>query len=163
VVPAVLPRVIATIDSDGRAQVTVDGAQRAGPPVCREELGKVLTELAEQAGPVRVEIREPNGIRYADILQPRPPEPAGDEESETFVKEPIVAGEGFVPEETVLIAVVMTTTKARSDGTACLTDLVLPPGSTSEVILFGGASGRVIQRRVPAPVLSPQCRRWWRR
>lgn len=167
VVPAVLPQAVVTVDDSGDARIAVENIDHHGGIVCpdgpvgRDELGAVLAWIAERiGGPVRVEVREADGSRYADILQPRPPEPTQDPEpSEPSADEPLLAGGGFLPDETVLVAVVVTTTQAQADGTASLT--VLPPRARSggEVILFGGASGRVVQRQLP----TAHKRRWWRR
>lgn len=108
VVPVVLPQAVVTVDDSGNARIvveTVDHPERIDcpdGPIGRDELGTVLASIAEQVGgPVRVEVREPDGSRYADILQPCLPEPAGDpERPETSADEPVVAGGGFLPEET---------------------------------------------------------------
>jgi hypothetical protein len=138
VVPVVLPQAVVTVDDSGNARIvveTVDHPERIDcpdGPIGRDELGTVLASIAEQVGgPVRVEVREPDGSRYADILQPCLPEPAGDpERPETSADEPVVAGGGFLPEETVLGAVVVATTQAQPDGTAALTALPLPAQAT---------------------------------
>lgn len=169
--PVVLPQATATVDDTGHARIVLDNLDHQDKIDCpdgligRDELGAALASIAEQiGGPVRVEIREPDGSRYADILQPRTPEPnagqepADDEPPETA----LVRGEGFLPDETVLVAVVAATVQAQPDGSASLTTLPAPPRSGGEVILFGGASGRVVPRQFPtAPVARK--RRWWRR
>jgi hypothetical protein len=169
VVPVVLPQAVATVDGSGNARIVIDNLGRESidcpeGPIGRDELGAVLASIAEQiGGPVRVEVREPDGSRYADILQPRPPEPAEHpEQPDPSVKEPLLTGGGFLADETVLVAVVVATTQAQTDGTASLTALPLPARSSGEVILFGGASGRIIQRRLPVRPRFPG-RRWWRR
>ena len=169
-VPVVLPQAIVTVDETGHARITVENIDRRAidcpdGPVGRDELGAVLASIAEQVGgPVRVEVREPDGSRYADILQPRPPEPKPDAEHEKNEPDegPLLQGEGFLADETVLVAVVVATTQAHPDGTASLVYLPLPAGATGEVILLGGASGRIVQRRIPVRPLVP-ARRWWRR
>lgn len=164
VVPAVLPQAVVTVDDSGNARIAVEniGHQAIDQPdeaIGRDELGAVLASVAEQiGGPVRVEVREVDGSRYADILQPRPLEPPEAPEP----SEPALTGAGFLPDETVLVAVVVTTTQAQQDGTASLSALPPMARSGGEVILFGGASGRVVQRQLPtAPVARK--RRWWRR
>lgn len=166
VVPVVLPQAVVTVDDSGHAQITVENIDHHAidcpeRPIGRDELGAVLAGIADQiGGPVRVEVREPDGSRYADILQPRAPEPTEDPEpSEPSTDEPQLAGGGFLPAETVLVAVVVTTTEAQPDGTAALTALPHAARSGGEIILFGGASGRVVQRQLPAT----HKRRWWRR
>jgi hypothetical protein len=169
VVPVVLPQAVATVDDTGHARIILDdhhgGIDCPDGPIGRNELGAVLSSIAEQiGGPVRVEIREPDGSRYADILQPRPPEPEPDDEHEKNEPDegPLSRGEGFLADETVLVAVVVATTQAHPDGSASLTALPLPARSGGEVILFGGASGRIVQRRLPVRPRFPG-RRWWRR
>jgi hypothetical protein len=170
VVPVVLPQAVVTVDDSGHARIALDNLNRhdrtdcPDGPISRDELGAVLAGIAEQiGGPVRVEIREPDGSRYADILQPRAPEPTeAPEPSEPSTAKPLLAGGGFLPEETVLVAVVVTTTQARPDGTASLTVLPSRERSGGEVILFGGASGRVVRRQLPRPLVAHK-RRWWRR
>ena len=167
----VLPQAVATVDDSGHARIVLDHLDRIDRidcpegPIGRDELGVVLAGIAEQiGGPVRVEIREPDGSRYADILQPRTPEPEtdaarGDDAPDAS---PMLRGEGFTPDETVLVAVVVATVQAQPDGTASLTALPGPVRSGGEVILFGGASGRVVQRQLPTVPVARKCR-WWRR
>jgi hypothetical protein len=171
VVPVVLPQVVVTVDDSGHARIAVENIGHHTPidcpdgPIGRDELGAVLAGITEQvAGLVRVEVREANGSRYADILQPRPPasKTGAEHEKNEPDEGPLLRGEGFLAGETVLVAVVITTTQAQPDGTASLPSLRLPAGSGSEVILFGGASGRIVQRCLPVPPRSPRGR-WWRR
>lgn len=167
-VPVVLPQVVVTVDDTGRARIAVEHIDRRAidcpdGPISRDELGTVLARIAEQVGgPVRVEVREPDGARYADILQPRPPEPKPDTEPKEPDAGPLLRGEGFLPDETVLVAVVVVTVQAQVDGTASVTALPGQARSDREVILFGGASGHVVQRHAPtSPAGRP--RRWWQR
>ena len=166
-----LPHAVATVDDSGHARIVVcdldrgDGIDCPDGPVGRDELGAVLASIAEQiGGPVRVEIREPDGSRYADILQPRSPKLTSDVGPEDDAPDagPLLRGEGFVPEETVLVAVVVATVQAQADGSASLRTLPDPPRSGGEVILFGGASGRVVQRQLPTVEVARR-HRWWRR
>jgi hypothetical protein len=161
-VPAVLPQVLATIDHIGRAHVSVDGIGRPEGPVERDELGKVLTSLAEQAGgPVRVEIREPDGSRYADILQPqpaRPDDPPSTEESDPPSGQAVLAGDGFLPGEPVLVAVVARTVVADADGTVSLPVAPRMPRKVDELILLGTSSATIVRGTAPARSV----RRWRR-
>ncbi len=161
-VPAVLPRVIVTIDGAGRALVSVNGTGRSEGSVERDELGTVLTGLAEQAGgPVRVEVREPDGSRYADILQPHAPhtEPGNEHETNEPDERPLPRGEGFLPGETVLVAVVTQTMCADQDGAASLADAPKPPRQANEVVLFGSTSGTIVRASISD---RPASRRWRR-
>lgn len=161
-VPAVLPQVIATIDYTGRAHVSVDGIGRPEGAVEGDELGKVLTSLAEQAGgPVRVEIREPDGTRYADILQPQPArhdDPPGTGEGDSSSGQAVLAGDGFLPGEPVLVAVVATTVVADADGTVGLPVAPRMPRKVDELILLGVGSATVLRGTAPARSV----RRWRR-
>jgi len=160
VVPAVLPRVIAIFDDTGTVRLTVDGVARPDGLSSREGLGRLLAGIADEHGePVRVEVREPDGSRYADILQPRAPEakPETAPDDHAPGSSPLWEGEGFMPGETVLVAVVATSTQADQDGPASLTDSPKPPRQPSEVVLLGSASGTMVRASLPArPV-----RRWW--
>lgn len=170
-VPVVLPRAVVTVDDTGDARIVVenighhDTIDSPDGPVGRSEMGAVLAGIAEQiGGPVRVEVREPDGSRYADILQPHTPAPKPDTEHERNEPDagPRLRGEGFLPGETVLIAVIATTTRADEHGAASLTDAPKPPRQTGEVVLLGSASGTIIRGSLPTrPTRSTF--RWWRR
>lgn len=166
----VLPQAVVTVDDSGHARIAVENIDCQAidcpdRPIGRGEMGVVLAGIAEQiGGPVRVEVREPDGSRYADILQPRTPAPDPDSEHERDEPDeaPLLWGEGFLPDETVLVAVVVATVQAQPDGSASLAALPGPVRSGGEVILFGGASGRVVQRQLPTVPVARKCR-WWRR
>ncbi len=153
VVPVVLAQVIVTVEERGRARVQVDGIEHPDGPVDREQLGGVLASIAEAAdGPVRVEIHEPDGTRYADILQPprRRPAPRQEKDTGTPARGPVLRAEGFAPGETVLVAVPTTSIRADADGTVCLLAAPNKPRRLDELILFGLASRRTVRgRRIP--------------
>lgn len=162
VVPVVLPQVIATVDATGRACLVVDGVERPGGPPSRDELGRVLAEIADQqGGPVRVEVREPDGSRYADILQPQPRPPVPAEEQDPPAEKPVLRVEGFLAGEAVVVAVVATTIHAGPDGIASLTDPPKMTGRGGEVVLLGSASETIVRASLPAQTSQPS--RWWRR
>lgn len=149
VVPAVLPQVIVTVDDAGHARITADRIARPNindpdEPIDRRDVGTVLARIAEQAGgPVRVEVREADGSRYADILQPHP---SPHDPRDLHVEEPPIQGvlEGFLPGEPVLVAVVATTLHADHDGTVRLPASPRPPHHVDELILFGANSGTIL-------------------
>lgn len=168
-VPVVLPRALVTVDDDGKARIVVenighhDAIDSPDGPVGRGELGTVLARIAEQiGGPVRVEVREPDGSRYADILQPRIPKPKPDAEHEKNEPDtgPRLWGEGFLPGETVLVAVIATSIHADEHGAASLADAPKPPRQTCEVVLLGSASGTIIRGTLPTLPTRPTRRRW---
>lgn len=166
-VPAVLPEVVVTMDDTGQAQIVVDGSDRdyvehVGTPFHRRELGTVLAAVAAQArSPIRVEVREADGSCYADILQPRIAElEATDDEAASVTAEdgPMLRGEGFLPGEPVLVAVVTTSISSDADGAV---RLPIPPGAprrVEELILFGTGSGTILRGTAPA-----RSSRRWRR
>lgn len=161
VVPAVLPQVIATVDQAGTVRLSVDGIERPDGPTPRGEMGMVLAAIADtHGGPVRVEVREPDGSRYADILQPHHPAPSGSPRGGGLPgDDPVLRGEGFLPGETVLVAVVATTIRADQNGVATLTDPPSPPHQLGDVVLFGSTSGTIVRGSLPPR----QVRRRWRR
>lgn len=147
-VPVVMPLVEVTVDQEGRLDVllerepyTADGA------IQRADLEQVLASIANDLGtPVRVEVREADGVTFTDIVTPsgsagRPLELIPG--APTVVGE--VAGTGFAPCEDVAVAVVVAHQVAGSDGTARLR---LPPALLAAhpglVILIGQTSGTVI-------------------
>jgi hypothetical protein len=164
VVPVVLAQVLVTVDESGRARVRVDGIEHPDGPVEEGQLGGVLASVAEaEDGPVRVEIHEPDGTRYADILQPprRRPAPRQEKDAGTPARGPVLRAEGFAPGEPVLIAVPTTMSiSADANGTVCLLAAPNRPRHLDELILFGLASRRTVRgRRIP----HAKPGRWWRR
>lgn len=153
VVPVVLAQVLVTVDESGRARVRVDGIEHPDGPVEGGQLGGVLASVAEAAdGPVRVEIHEPDGTSYADILQPprRRPAPRQEKDAGSTARGPVLRAEGFAPGETVQVAVLTTSIRADADGTVCLLAAPTKPRRLDELILFGLASRRTVRgRRIP--------------
>lgn len=155
-VPAVLPEVVITVDANGRARISVDGVahdRASAASVGRPELGRVLAEIAERAGsPVRVEIHEPDGVRYADILQPRPTNPPGSGQEPGgrghATGPAAVLGEGFRPGETVLVALIAVTMLADRRGTVRLPNPPKVPRNAADVLLLGTTSGTILRRGV---------------
>lgn len=161
-VPAVLPQVIVTIDESADAQITVDGIEHPHGPVDRGQLGGVLASIAEAAeGPVRVEVRESDGTRYADILTPERRRPAPCEEKHTPgpAGEPVLCAQGFAPHETVLVSVLAVSVRADANGTICLSAAPERPRRLDELILLGTVSRKTARGRSTTPAKSG---RWWR-
>lgn len=164
VVPAVLPEVVVTIDHTGQVRIVVDdrhGLDIPDEPFDRHDLGAALAAIADQArSPVRVELREPDGSRYADILQPHTPEPeSGDEPAPVTTEHgPVLRGEGFLPGEPVLVAVVATSIVADADGTVWLPVAPEARRRVDELILLGTRSSTLARGTAPA-----RSSRRWRR
>jgi hypothetical protein len=162
-VPVVLPEVVAVVGDTGEVRIAVENIDPGSidppiGPVDRRGLGAVLASIAEQVGgPVRVEVRETDGSRYADILQPHTPEPENDDEPAQATAEdgPTLRGGGFLPGESVLVAVVATSIAADADGTVRLLVSPRAPRRVDELILFGTGSGTIARGTAPA--------RSWRR
>lgn len=150
-VPAVLPLVQVRISDGGLLDVTIDQSSYAtDPSSTREDLHRVLDQITrELASPVKLEIHEPDGSVFTDIITPNPrpavhaesqTPPTGRANVSTILGE--VAGDGFLPHEEVATAVVVAQQTAQADGT---TRLRLPPallaGRPGSVVLFGRTSG----------------------
>jgi hypothetical protein len=169
-VPVVLPEVLAVVDDTGQVRIAVENIDHASidppiGPVDRRRLGAVLASIAEQVGgPVRVEVREADGSRYADILQPHTPEPGEDDKRAPIAAEdgPVLRGEGFLPGEPVLVAVVATSIAADADGTVRLPVYPRAPRRVDELILFGTGSGTIVRGTAPARSVRSRQRRWRR-
>jgi len=143
--PAVLPTLDAVAVAGDAFTLSLDG-RPLGVPVPRARLGQALARAAgEAATPVRVRIREADGTSYTDILEPaRSPEPRAPAPSGP-VREFVVAYEGFLPGEIVLIAVVDRTMTAGSDGRITLPALPSTAQAVRrDVVVFGTRSGTAV-------------------
>lgn len=139
-VPIVLPLVTVQLDEDGRATVLVDNIPHdASKPIRREAVENVVHEIAEHRGPIRVRVTESDGSEFTDVILPMP---SGDQPRSSAAAEPGLAGEGFLPDELVEIAVIVAQQTADGDGRA---HLRLPPALLGDigdtVVLLGRASG----------------------
>lgn len=145
----VLPKVVAIAGDDDRLALVVDGRPRS-EPVPRAELGGALARIAaEAAGPIRVEVREPNGISYADIIEPPDDADASGGQAVPVSRTFSVSYEGFLPGEEILIAVVDRIERADADGRLTLTTAPRPRSrrerrTRRDVIVFGSTSGTTI-------------------
>ncbi len=154
--PVVLPHIVMTVHDDGTMTVTVDGqpyeADPFAPPWQRDSFALILDQLTDQhRSPVRVEVREADGIVFTDLIAPgkrhRP-----DTETEpgapapAVPTQPVLHGKGFVPGEDVAIAVVIAHDDAAPDGTmrGPIEADQLAASPTGEVILLGRVSGTVV-------------------
>ncbi|MDP9823318.1 hypothetical protein [Nocardioides massiliensis] len=157
----VLPLVRGTVDNAGLLCVTIDGeplAQEA-PGLDRSELRPLLDRIsAERGSALRVEIHEPDGKVFTDFHTPAAPDPAHpvgptpasaalersgrDGRPTVRVQAGSVRGEGFQPDEVVVVAIVVHRASTNSDGTL---DLNLPVAlldrTAGNVVLVGQQSG----------------------
>lgn len=160
-VPAVLPMITITVESDATLSVTVDG-EILDPPAFaprweRHSVAQLISGVIEQRrSPVRVVINEQDGSVYTDIVthpiagtracEAPTPVPA-DSSAEIPVHLFAVQGEeGFVPGEQVAVAVIIRHVGADTDGSA---RSLIEPGlmdltPSREVILFGRMSGTCV-------------------
>jgi hypothetical protein len=146
-VPVVLPLVEVEVDVQGSLTVTLDREPySADGSLTRDDLKKVLDGIAADLGTaVRVEVREADKSTFTDIVTPDGPkvrmvQPV--REAITSVGD--IAGEGFLPNEEVAVAVVVAHQLANTDGIARLR---LPPALLEAhpglVVLMGRRSGTV--------------------
>lgn len=150
-VPVVLPHATFTVHDDGTMTVTVDGTayepQAYAPPWRRKSFPAIVDALTGQRRtPIRVEVRESNGVAFTDFITParRRRQASLPEPTAQAVRALVtVDGGGFVPGEDVAVAVVVAHSEAGPDGTArgLLTPDLLAASPTGEVILLGRVSG----------------------
>lgn len=147
-VPVVMPLVEVDVDKEGFLTIALDREPySAAGELTRDDLKRVLGDIATDLGTaVRVEVREADKSTFTDIMTPERPElrviqPAG--EVANSIGE--VAGDGFLPNEEVAIAVVVAHQVASTDGTARLR---LPPALLEAhpglVLFMGKKSGTVM-------------------
>ncbi|MBJ7353968.1 MAG: hypothetical protein JHC98_04010 [Thermoleophilaceae bacterium] len=147
-VPVVMPLVEVEVDEKGFLNVTLDREPySADGSLTREDLKRALDDIAADLGTaVRVEVLEADRSTFTDIVTPerrklRMLKPAC--EAMTSIGE--VAGEGFLPNEEVAVAVVVAHQVASTDGTARLR---LPPALLEAhpglVVFMGRKSGTVM-------------------
>ena len=147
-VPIVMPLVEVTVDMKGYLTVTLDREPySADGALTRGDLKRVLDDIAADLGTaVRVEVHEADKSSFTDIVTPAEPKlrmvmPI--REATTVIGE--VAGDGFLPNEEVAVAVVVGHQVASTDGIARLR---LPPALLEAhpglVVLMGRKSGTVL-------------------
>lgn len=151
---------------DGTVRVLLDGQPLAVDPIDRRDLGRVLSVLAEQHGPLRVELTDVVGRTFVDALHPpagRAPvaQPAAAETTPDPPESPSddpgrrpelleVGGGGFVPGEDVQVAVVVQSSSTGPDGRARgLLDLSDLPDDVRGVVLLGAVSGTLHVEYLP--------------
>ena len=148
-VPVVLPLVVVRVNEDGVLDITVDREPYdTDVPLTRDELHRLLNTIAGNlASPLKVEIHELNEPVFTDFITlEREPaaQPAKPVRSSVTASPGEVAGDGFLPEEEVAVAVVIAHQFASPDGIARLR---LPPallaGRPGVVVLLGRSSGTI--------------------
>lgn len=178
--PVLLPHTLVSVSEAGTLDVTVDGAPYPPPegrPWTRAEFGDVLDAITQdRTSAVRVEVHESDGTVFTDLLRPHirpqthttpptpetpPPVRRGKHAKDKLRPAPVqVTADGLVPGEDVVVAVILTRTRATADdntdgtgaGTArALLDLGQLQSLTDggvEVVLHGQASGVTQVRRL---------------
>lgn len=144
-VPLVLPAVEIRIDADGAATVTIDKEPyEAAASLRRDGIRRLVQDLANHYGPIRVVIVEADGEEYVDIETPR--ELASDPRWRVDLPPAQQDSQGpFHPDEDVLIAVIVGRRAPKPDGTA---PLRVPPAIAQRygdaVYLIGQASQVIV-------------------
>lgn len=123
--PKPLPRVVITIGEDGTITATVDVKMFLTGPIGRDLVGHLIGCIAEQHGrEIHSEVRE----------------------ADRDVKQLELVGEGFIPGEDIVIAVVLRESRAASDGRAhAVVERLAAPRGITDVILFGATSGTLVR------------------
>jgi hypothetical protein len=147
-VPVVMPLVEVTVDKKGYLTVTLDREPySADGSLTRDDLKRVLDDIAADLGTaVRVEVHEADKSTFTDIVTPDRPKlrmvKTVREATASFGE---VAGDGFLPNEEVAVAVVVAHQVASTDGSARLR---LPPALLEAhpglVVFMGKESGTVM-------------------
>lgn len=144
-VPVVLPLVEIDVDDTGMINVRLDREPyRSSEALYREDLSSALDAITIDLGtPARVEIREPDGSRFTDIVTPASSAPESQSKVTPELRPEPFNG-GFIPGERIAVAVVVAHQLAAVDGTA---QLRLPAALMADrfgVVLLGRSSGTLI-------------------
>lgn len=122
--PVALPVVRIRIDETGAAAVTIDREPYGTPTgFGRGDVRRVVQDVADQLGPIRVEISEADGETYVDIETPRDQHPSPPDDETTDAASTRLGR--FCPGEAVLVAVVVGRSTADARGEVILN---LPTG-----------------------------------
>ena len=141
-VPVVLPLVDVRISADGTATVTVDRVSYdSAAAVGRDGIQRVVSQIAADRGPVRVRVTESDESVFTDVVLPASALGAPEVPAQPDFG---FAGEGFLPDEPVDVAVIVAHCAADADGRAVLR---LPPALLARhggtIVLLGRTSGTV--------------------
>ena len=129
----------------------------------RSQFGQIIDHTTENRRlPVRVEVHEADGSTFTDILpataRPHPtpkderenekPKHRGTPKRKTTAPVGVEAGEGFVAGEDVAVALIVSHTTARPDGSvrALIDPALIEATGAREVILLGQISGTTTVR-----------------
>lgn len=156
-VPVAMPLVEVNVDQHGSLSVSLEHEPYTWDRALRrEDLKRVLADIATDLDtPIRVEVHESDATTFTDIITPTelpperviaptapPPEPVSPAKPASTVH---LAGDGFLPNEDVAIAVIVAHQTASPDGA---TMLRLPPAlleaQAGSVVLWGRRSGTII-------------------
>lgn len=168
-VPVAIPVLVLTVATDGTITATCDGQvlepPAGGPPWQRDRLPLII-DLAsiERTRPVRVQVREADGTIFTDLIPARThrtkpaaartaPKSVPRSHEPGLVGAVTVGGEGFVPGESVAVALITGQATATDTGAAAaILNTARGAGVTGvpvEVVLFGRVSGTIIVRHLP--------------
>ncbi|MFD4323574.1 hypothetical protein ACFWQC_03000 [Nocardioides sp. NPDC058538] len=141
-VPVVMPAVEIRVDEAGAAQVSIDREPYGVPGGLRRDgVRRLVQDLADRLGPLRVTLIEANGESFVDIETPRTERSALAHEPRSNAADPVGR---FQPGEEVLVTVVIARCPAGSDGKA---PLRLPPAMLhrygADIVLVGQRSNTV--------------------
>jgi hypothetical protein len=140
-VPVVMPLVEVVVNENGFLDVGLDREPYAADgTVTRDDLASVVKSIADDLGaPVRVEVHESDGNTFTDIVTPRTRSTEGSAADQA----PVLAADGFLPDEEVSIAVIL----GRHQHGVDPLENRLPPALLSahrgNVVLLGRTSGTV--------------------
>lgn len=163
--PISLPLAVVTVGEFGAITVTIDGSEfppeSPGAAWSRAQFGDLLDAITQnRSRVVRVEVHESDGSVFTDIIHTETTERANPEqvwavpsrrERRRQASELVeVFGGGFVPGEDIIVAIPVSTSEGRPDGSArVLIELSHLLDDVKDVLLVGHVSGTVIVRRLP--------------
>lgn len=140
--PVTLPLVTVRIGTDDQARVS--SAARASSVVRRNDVRRVVDAIAEDLGPLRLEVTERDGTVFTDVVVPKSTESTSEDQHAGVIGVDTARPPDarFLPHEDLCLAVVVAHQKADADGVA---NLRVPPaivaGNDRVVVLFGRSSG----------------------
>ena len=165
--PVSVPLLLLTVHEDG-AMTAIHDTHLIPPPTGqtaweRSQFGQIIDHTTENRRlPVRVEVHEADGSTFTDILpataRPHPtpkderenekPKHRGTPKRKTTAPVEVEAGEGFVAGEDVAVALIVSHTTARPDGSvrALIDPALIEATGARKVILFGQISGTTTVR-----------------